>query len=106
MATTTPVATQAIDAETAERRGALGYLAGGAGGVAPRPPGRDPKDGIGLVTCLGRNGMSVARTDPQKAIRELTALLAEDPGMLVVRRTRAVAYETAGQYEAAIRDPA
>ena len=48
--------------------------------------------------------MSVARTDPQKAIRELTALLAEDPGMLVVLRTRAVAYETAGQYEAAIRD--
>src|SRR5262249_13214412 len=38
------------------------------------------------------------------AIRELTELLKEDPGMLVVRRTRAVAYETAGQYEAAVRD--
>jgi arylsulfatase A-like enzyme/tetratricopeptide (TPR) repeat protein len=103
MTTVTPVAGRAIDAETAARLEALGYLGGGATS-APNPTGRDPKDGIGLVTRLGRNGMSVARTDPQKAIRELTALLAEDPGMLVVLRTRAVAYETAGQYEAAIRD--
>ena len=103
MTTTTPVASQAIDAETAERLQALGYL-GGGGGAAPAPTGRDPKDGIALATRLGRNGMSVARTDPKTAIRELTALLAEDPGMLVVLRTRAVAYETAGQYEAAIRD--
>ncbi len=104
MATTTPIATQAIDAETAARLDALGYLGGGGGAVAPVLTGRDPKDGIGLVTRLGRNGMSVARTDPQKAIKELTTLLAEDPGMLVVLRTRAVAYETAGQYEAAVRD--
>ena len=103
MATTTPAAAQAIDAETAERLQALGYL-GGGGATAPVPTGRDPKDGIALATRLGRNGMSVARTDPKAAIRELTALLAEDPGMLVVLRTRAVAYETAGQYEAAIRD--
>jgi choline-sulfatase len=103
MATTTPVATRAIDAETAARLDALGYLGGGTT-QAPVATGRDPKDGIDLVTRLGRNGMSVARTDPQRAIRELTALLAEDPGMLVVLRTRAVAYETAGQYEAAVRD--
>jgi arylsulfatase A-like enzyme/cytochrome c-type biogenesis protein CcmH/NrfG len=103
MDTKTPAAAQAIDAETAARLDALGYLGGGAQS-APPPNGRDPKDGIGLVTRLGRNGMSVARTEPQKAIRELTALLAEDPGMLVVLRTRAVAYETAGQYEAAVRD--
>jgi choline-sulfatase len=104
MATTTPVATRAIDAETAARLDALGYLGGGGGKNAPAPTGRDPKDGIDLVTRLGRNGMSVARTEPLKAIRELTALLAEDPGMLVVRRTRAVAYESAGQYDAAVRD--
>jgi choline-sulfatase len=102
MATTTPAAAQAIDAETAERLGALGYL--GAGGASPVPTGKDPKDGIGLATRLGRNGMTVARTQPDKAIRELTALLAEDPGMLVALRTRAVAYETLGQHEAAIRD--
>ena len=103
MATTTPVAVQTIDAETAERLGALGYLGGGAGG-SPVPTGKDPKDGIGLATRLGRNGMTVARTEPEKAIRELNALLAEDPGILVALRTRAVAYETLGQHEAAIRD--
>ncbi len=104
MNTTTPGAAQAIDDETAARLDALGYLGGGGGRTAPAPNGRDPKDGIGLVTRLGRYGMSVARSEPLKAIRELTALLAEDPGMLVVLRTRAVAYETAGQYEAAVRD--
>ena len=103
MATTTPVAVQAIDAETAERLGALGYLGAGGGKAAP-PTGKDPKDGIGLATRLGRNGMTVARTEPDKAIRELTRLLAEDQGMLVALRTRAVAYETLGQYEGAIQD--
>ena len=85
-----------MDPETAERLAALGYLGGGRRRPRRAPTGRDPKDGIGLVTRLGRNGMSVARTDPQKAIRELTALLAEDPGMLVALRTRAVAYAAAG----------
>jgi len=103
MATTTPDAAQEVDAETAERLAALGYV--GTGGSSIRPPsGRDPKDGIGLATRLGRNGMTVARTEPLKAIPELTALLAEDPGMLVARRTRAIAFEAAGQYEGAIRD--
>jgi len=103
MATTTPGAAQTVDAETAERLAALGYV--GTGGSASAPPsGRDPKDGIALVTRLGRNGMTVARTEPEKAIRELTALLAEDPGMLVVLRTRAVAYAAAGRPADAIRD--
>jgi choline-sulfatase len=103
MATTTPSAAQAVDAETTERLAALGYV--GTGGSATAPPsGRDPKDGISLVTRLGRNGMTVARTEPEKAIRELTALLAEDPGMLVVLRTRAVAYAAAGRPADAIRD--
>ena len=103
MARTTPSAAQAVDPETAERLAALGYV--GTGGSATTPPsGRDPKDGIGLVTRLGRNGMTVARTEPAKAIRELTALLAEDPGMLVVLRTRAVAYAAAGRPADAIRD--
>jgi len=102
LATTTPDATQAVDAETKERLAALGYL--GGGGSPPVLTGRDPKDGIGLVTRLGRNGMTLARTEPQKAIRELTALLAEDPGMLVVLRTRAVAYAAAGRPADAVRD--
>jgi tetratricopeptide (TPR) repeat protein len=104
MATTTPVAAKAIDAETAERLGALGYLGGGVTGAVPVLTGTDPKDGIRLATRLGRNGMSVARTDPETAIRELTALLAEDPGMFVALRTRAVAHQTAGHFAAAIVD--
>jgi tetratricopeptide (TPR) repeat protein len=102
-ATKTPEAGQAVDAETRERLAALGYV-GTAGGGAPVLTGRDPKDGIGLVTRLGRNGMTVARTEPEKAIRELTALLEEDPGMLVVLRTRAVAYAAAGRPKDAVRD--
>jgi choline-sulfatase len=103
MATTTPDAAQAVDAETAQRLAALGYVGTGGSSVPP-VSGRDPKDGIALATRLGRNGMTVARTEPLKAIPELTALLAEDPGMLVARRTRAIAYEAAGQYANAIRD--
>ena len=104
MATTTPSAAQAVDrGDGGAARGARATSA--PAGAARRPPsGRDPKDGIQLATRLGRNGMTVARTEPEKAIRELTALLAEDPGMLVALRTRAVAYEAAGQYEDAIRD--
>jgi len=103
MTASVPAAAQAVDAETAERLAALGYV-GTAGGATPVATGRDPKDGIGLVTRLGRNGMTVARTEPLKAIAELTQLLREDPGMLVVLRTRAVAYAAAGQHANAIRD--
>jgi arylsulfatase A-like enzyme/Tfp pilus assembly protein PilF len=103
MAAKTPDAAQAVDKETQERLAALGY-AGTAGGAAPVVTGKDPKDGIGLVTRLGRNGMTVARTEPEKAIRELTALLAEDPGVLVALRTRAVAYAAAGRPADAVRD--
>ena len=103
MATTTPSVEQAMDPETTDRLAALGYVGSVAGHPPPRT-GRDPKDGIGLVTRLGRNGMTVARTEPEKAIRELTALLAEDPGMLVVLRTRAVAYAAAGRPADAVSD--
>jgi choline-sulfatase len=103
MATTTPDAARAVDPATAERLAALGYV--GTGGEAGSArTGRDPKDGIGLATRLGRNGMTVARTEPEKAIRELSALLAEDPGMLVALRTRAVAYAAAGRPKDAVRD--
>jgi arylsulfatase A-like enzyme/tetratricopeptide (TPR) repeat protein len=103
MATTTPNAARAVDPGTAERLAALGYVGTGAGAGSSQT-GRDPKDGIGLATRLGRNGMTVARTEPEKAIRELSALLAEDPGMLVALRTRAVAYAAAGRPADAVRD--
>jgi choline-sulfatase len=98
-----PVATAAVDSETAERLGALGYL----GGSRPQPAGggarRDPKDGARLLPRLNR-GMSAARTDPPLAIRELTAVLAEDPGLLMARRTLAVAHAAAGRHDLAIAE--
>ena len=94
---------QPVDTETAERLRALGYVSGGR---ASRPRGaalRDPKDGVRLLPRLNR-GMSAARTEPALAIRELTAVLAEDPGLFMARRTRAVAYAAAGRHELAIAD--
>lgn len=93
-----------VDAETAERLAALGYLGGGrAPGVASGGSGRDPKDGVRLMPRVNR-GMSTARTDPPVAIRELNAVLAEDPGLLIARRTLAVAYASAGQHDRAIAE--
>ncbi|HEY2942101.1 MAG TPA: tetratricopeptide repeat protein, partial [Vicinamibacteria bacterium] len=101
-----PLATAALDSETAERLGALGYVAG-SGAQAPGLPAgaarRDPKDGIRVLPRLNR-GMSAARTDPELAIRELTSVLADDPGLLIARRTRAVAYTAAGRHDLAIAE--
>jgi arylsulfatase A-like enzyme/Tfp pilus assembly protein PilF len=100
-----PAASAAIDPESAERLRALGYVAGGGSGVAV-PAGaslRDPKDGLRLVPALNR-GMSAARTDPPAAIRDLQAVLTEDPGLLMARRSLAVAYTAAGQHERAIAE--
>jgi arylsulfatase A-like enzyme/Tfp pilus assembly protein PilF len=92
-----------VDAETAERLRALGYASGGR---ASRPRGavlRDPKDGVRLLPRLNR-GMSAARAEPELAIRELTAVLKEDPGLFMALRTRAVAYAAAGRHELAVAD--
>ena len=93
----------AVDPEAAERLRALGYASGSR---APRPSGavlRDPKDGVRFLPRLNR-GMSAARTEPELAIRELTAVLKEDPGLFMARRTRAVAYAAAGRHELAVDD--
>ena len=98
-----PVAARSVDPETAARLRALGYVSGGG---STRPAGaaqRDPKDGIRLLPHLNR-GMSTARTEPDVAIQELTAVLKEDPGLLMARRTRAVAYAAAGKPDLAIAD--
>ena len=98
-----PVAAPSVDPDAAERLRALGYV---SGGHVSRPAGaalRDPKDGVRLLPRLNR-GMSAARTEPEVAIRELTAVIKEDPGLLMARRTRAVAYAAAGQHDLAIAD--
>ena len=96
-----PEAAAVVDSETAERLGALGYVGGGRAQPASGGARRDPKDGIRLMPRINR-GMSVARTDPATAIRDLTSVLAEDPCLLMARRTIAVAYEAAGQHAKAI----
>ncbi len=60
-----------------------------------------PAPAARLMPRINR-GMSLARTDPATAIRDLTSVLAEDPGLLMARRTIAVAYESAGQHARAI----
>jgi len=98
-----PVAAQPVDPEAAERLRALGYVSGSGGSRPAGEPQRDPKDGIRLLPHLNR-GMSAARTEPDVAIQELTAVLKDDPGLLMARRTRAVAYAAAGKHELAIAD--
>jgi len=101
---TPPAASAEVDPESAEMLRALGYVAkaGGQELVAGASL-RDPKDGQRLVPRLNR-GMSAVRTDPATAIRELRSVLAEDPGLLVARRSLAVAYTSARQYDRAIAE--
>jgi tetratricopeptide (TPR) repeat protein len=104
MSAPTPLAAKAVDAEAAERLVALGYL----GGASAPPPAddatrKDPKDHVDVITRLER-GMSRARMDPASAVRDLTAVIRQDPGITVARRYRAVAYAAAGQPEAALAD--
>jgi len=98
-----PAAETTVDAETAQRLGALGYVGGGRTAPAAGTALRDPKDGVRLMPRLNR-GMSGARTEPEMAIRELTSVLAEDPGLLMARRTIAAAYEAAGKHDLAIAE--
>jgi choline-sulfatase len=97
-----PAAAAPVDSETAERLQALGYVAGGRAQPSRGATVRDPKDGVRLMPRINR-GMSLARTDPATAIRDLTSVLAEDPGLLMARRTIAVAYEAAGEHARAIQ---
>jgi choline-sulfatase len=101
--TSLPAAAPSVDTETAQRLRALGYLSGGRVARAAGAALRDPKDGIRFLPRLNR-AMSAARTEPALAIRELTAVLAEDPGLFMARRTRAVAYAAAGRHDLAIAD--
>ena len=101
--TPVPVAAPPVDANTAERLRALGYASGGRAARAPGTALRDPKDGIRFLPRLNR-AMSAARTEPALAIRELTAVLGEDPGVFMARRTRAVAYAAAGRHDLAVAD--
>ena len=100
----TPTASApSVDPEAAERLRALGYASGGRPARRTDAALRDPKDGVRLLPRLNR-GMSAARTDPELAIRELSAVIQEDPGLFMARRTRAVAYAAAGRHDLAVAD--
>ena len=100
LAARTPLNVHDPGLEARERLRALGYL----GGSAPaRPSGRDPKDGMALVLGLER-GLAEARSDPARAIEELSAFLAAEPDAPLARRHRAIAYQFAGRYAEAIAD--
>ena len=76
--------------DTAERLAALGYVGGGRRRAAPaRDRAATRRTAIGLVPRLGRNGMSVARTEPELAIRELTRGARRGPGPARWRVARA-----------------
>ncbi|MBK5298164.1 MAG: sulfatase-like hydrolase/transferase [Vicinamibacteria bacterium] len=91
------------DPQAIERLRSLGYLSGSSGTRAGAGALRDPKDGVRFLPRLNR-AMSAARVEPEVAIRELTAVLSEDPTLFMARRTRAVAYASAGRHDLAIAD--
>jgi choline-sulfatase len=99
-----PAAAAELDPETAERLRALGYVGGGASAPSvASATARDPKDGVRLLPGLNK-GMMAVRTEPAVAIKELRAVLAEDPNLFVARRSLAMAYGSAGQYAKAIAE--
>ena len=98
-----PAAAATVDPDAAAKLEALGYVGGGHAQPSSAAPRRDPKDGVHLMPRINR-GMSAARVDPSLAIREMSAVLAEDPGLLMARRTIAVAYATAGKHEQAVAE--
>lgn len=62
---------------------------------------RNPKSGIQLINRLER-GLAQVRRDPRRAIEELRAVLADDPGIAVARSQLAVALMAIGNHSGAI----
>jgi choline-sulfatase len=88
------------DRDTRQRLSALGYL--GTAGPST-PTGRDPKDGIGLINRLERAIAQIA-VDPGSSVRELRAVLAEDPAISLAARQLAVALSATGDHKGAAEE--
>jgi choline-sulfatase len=85
-----------VSAETAERLGALGYVAGaaapeGAGG------GRDPKDALALWQRFEEASWAAARGDDAGALPALRALVRDEPGNAAFRRSLSAALRRTGR---------
>ena len=100
MRTSAVAAAAPKDRDAGDRLRALGYFGGGATHQAA-PSGRDPKDGIGLITRL-EHGIADVQTNPARAEEVLRQVLAEDPGVDLARRHLALALVGLGDHRAAI----
>ena len=95
-----PQAEAERSSDAAERLRGLGYVTAGA---APAVSLRDPKEGIDLIRRLER-GLADARSSPDTAIADLTAVLKQDPRMMLAVRYRAIAFQVRGRYDEALAD--
>ena len=98
-----PGSAASSDPQAVERLRSLGYLGGSSSKRTNAASLRDPKDGVRFLPRLNR-AMTAARIEPEVAIRELTAVLSEEPNLYMARRFRAIAYASAGRHELAIAD--
>ena len=98
----TPEAEAHATARALSQLRALGYLSGGPA-RSNDLSGRDPKDGIGLITRLER-GVSEVSADPRRAIVTLDGVLREEPDAALAHRYLALARVALGQHQAAIAE--
>ena len=98
----TPAAARGPDRDAGERLRALGYLGGGRA-VVQTASGRDPKDGIALITRL-EHAIAMIHSDPRTAAAELRAVLAEDPDSELARRQLGVALSAMGDHRGAAEE--
>lgn len=80
----------------------LGYL--GVGGVPPRKEAPDPRDLVGAHVHMERGRELAAAGRPEDAVRELNALLEEDPGNVSALTTRAAQLLRLGRTDEARAD--
>jgi arylsulfatase A-like enzyme/Tfp pilus assembly protein PilF len=88
--------TAGVSAETAERLGALGYVAGAA---APASSGglRDPKDALPLWQRFEEASWAAARGDEAAALPALRALVRDEPANAAFRRALSTALRRSGR---------
>jgi len=94
--------TQALDEETRQKLGALGYL--WAGGPAPEPGAAlpDPKDKIAAWDGFQRAQDLLRERRHGEALAALRTLLAEDPGNVLAMGSLAIALARSGEKQEAL----
>jgi choline-sulfatase len=85
-----------LSVETAERLGALGYVAGAAAS-ADGDALRDPKDALALWQRFEEASWTTARGDDAGALPALRALVRDEPGNAVFRRALSTALRRTGR---------